>query len=870
MIDRSMRAIWAGWPASLALMACSSPDGANPRVSDASAFDMSAADAPSDDGAGATDAPSRDEAGPGAPDVAARDTQAEDVDRGDALDVVDVAADDVSEDAPPPADDAIDERAVDVGGLDVGPDPATDGGDLPTIDAPSADLPAIDMPSADLPTIDVPTIDVPTIDVPAAPVDAGCRTDDSCGPGYSCQSDGTCRARLCVPNVASCSDATTRQLCDADGMASAALPCLGGLGCADGVCVPSADGCPGVEIAVDGPTVTFPLSGLRPTLDSGMTCGFGPTHVDWVGHFHLSATTDVRVTATDEGGTAPAFQLRRGACDATAPAVGGCVGQTAGSYNYRGLEAGDYFVVAVAIRSVVYPNATGSFTVATVGAPPRVGDVCALPAEVTPDGAPVTIIPATFDAAAGTGSTCGATTGPTPLYDGVWHFRLDATRDVRLDAAGCTGSYQVFRGCGTGAAPVGDCPAPSTQYHRWHRALPAGDYSVVVGLGASPTACTLSVTTAAPDYRPPGDTCANPIELTPDGPAEGSRLDARYGSLPDLAWCAGSIGDAIWHFRLGTTRDVTLAVTDPANPMNRVPFEVRTACDRTAPQIGPCRFGAMGPFPWMPDPPTTIRALPPGDYYVALATSGGTSFAPSVRVSTADPGVRAPGDTCGTALTVVPDGPASSVRVGDVTYEGVSMTCAATAAAPDAFFAYTLTSTRDVRVAVSSDVASFGFEVSPRCGAHDVAGSQCRYGQGAANNLVLARQAPGTYYVAVSSSGTEGVLSTRVTTAPPGTIVSYREEPAEDEATAPTSCSGGTIYLRSGAPTSTLLALPFPFRFWGRDLPSGAPVRLSAWGQLVMDGGATVTPTGTLGRADAPNALISAVWNSALTLRRSA
>jgi hypothetical protein len=666
---------------------------------------------------------------------------------------------------------------------------------------------------------------------------------------------GACASWTCTPGSGTCTSATQRSVCDADGLGTTTVACAAGASCAGGVCATPADACPGVEIPLDAPGVAFPLAGVRTTLDVGVTCSTAAEGSDWVGHFTLTQARDVRITATGPAGQIFA-EIRRGACGATAPTER-CTFSSSGTVviQDRALDPGDYYVVVKSLGSDLM-SATGSLTATTSPVTARlVGDSCAVPAELTPDGAAVTVNPAGFDLASDVVPSCA------PGIDSVWHFRLNATRDVRVDGRGCAGSYQLITGCGRASTRVGAC-ASDNPHHQWYRSLPAGDYAVVASPPDRTTSCTVSVATTAPGFRPPGDTCANAIELTPDGPAVSATLDARYDLSAQVAQCQYQLRppniDAIWHFRLTTTRDVTIT---PAGLDNNSPAtaELRTACDAAALRVDSCHRGA-----W------TVRSLPPGDYYVAVGQSSTESAATvSLRVTTAAPGLRAPGDTCDTAIAVAPDGAPGAVQMETTSRDGDLVSCepSTSTAAPDAFFSYTLTAPRDVRVAVRAGTGNVYFELTDRCAAHRLDTARCRLTQNSTGSFILERQAPGTYYVAVGSASTVGTVTVTVTTAAPGTLNTYNGVVVPGD---PPAVSCETSYLPRGTPASTTVYLPFPFRFYGRDLPENAHVLLTAFGYVVMDpaAGSTFTTSPVLGSTDQPNGLIAAgVGNRTLDAR---
>ena len=60
--------------------------------------------------------------------------------------------------------------------------------------------------------------------------------------------------------------------------------------------------------------------------------------------------------------------------------------------------------------------------------------------------------------------------------------------------------------------------------------------------------------------------------------------------------------------------------------------------------------------------------------------------------------------------------------------------------------------------------------------------------------------------------------------------------------------------------------LPFPVRFWNRDMPMGAPVGISSNGYIQMNGNRDSSLSGTIPSASTPNAVIAAYWGDNFTV----
>jgi hypothetical protein len=291
------------------------------------------------------------------------------------------------------------------------------------------------------------------------------------------------------------------------------------------------DACPGVDVVPDGAPGIIALGGFDTTSDVGTSCGSTrPTDAwtDWVFHFRLAATRDVTLTML--GGTAVRMQLFNG-CGATANALGGCVtGTSVAERRYRTLPAGDYYVVGEQ-SGATGPTGDARLLVATSSPSARaVGDLCATPAALSPDGPPQVLPVATFDTVPDHGTPCGSATLSTGTWtDFVGTFTLATARDVTVtvDAAPSTQIFAALeRTCGSSASIAGACVASPAggQWLQRYPSLPAGTYAVVgeARSFAATATVTVGVATLAagtlPTYRrtevPAGvafiDACAVP------------------------------------------------------------------------------------------------------------------------------------------------------------------------------------------------------------------------------------------------------------------------------------------------------------------------------------------------------------------------
>jgi hypothetical protein len=239
--------------------------------------------------------------------------------------------------------------------------------------------------------------------------------------------------------------------------------------------------------------------------------------------------------------------------------------------------------------------------------------------------------------------------------DGVWHFRLAATRDVTLSFSGAPSTFywQLQRTCSSTAGTVGGCQASSYSGSRRFRDLPAGDYYVVgEWYGASASTIALSASSTAPTARVPGDLCSNAVPVTPDGSAASVAVDGLALGGDYSTRCGSGVNattsyrDAVFSYTLGTTRDVTITVAYASTAY----FEVWSTCGDSASALLSCTSTSAG----------TGRLVIPrqaaGTYFIVAQTTA--SAGPlAVTVNT-----TAPGTTSGYALSLSPS---------DVTYTDV-------------------------------------------------------------------------------------------------------------------------------------------------------------------------------------------------------
>ncbi len=398
------------------------------------------------------------------------------------------------------------------------------------------------------------------------------------------------------------------------------------------------DACATAVVAtVNGPAALVPVSPLDATTDVGTPCGSRGARVDgwrdWMWRFTLAAPSDLQLSVAALPSNSR-FQVYTG-CGAAATPVGPCL-QSSSSYTrrYRGLAAGTYYVVAEAPSSST--PTTASLTVTTIPTTRLPGDTCVTALEVTPDGPPTLLTTTGFDTIADQGALCDSRGPQDGWIDGFWRFRIAAPRDVAVTFATTPSvAWRLQRGCGETSVPVAGCSnATAPERTRTFRDLPAGEYFIAMS-GGTWSSASVSVTTAAPSARSPGDVCATAVVAMPDGPTVSVNTsllstNGDYGVTCGSTRLGTTTGytDLVFAYTLTTTRDVTLELTPGASLAYQA--EVHTSCDAND---GPL----LCTPPWSRERLVRLSRQPPGTYYVRVEARGSLGIM-ALRVTTAAPG----------------------------------------------------------------------------------------------------------------------------------------------------------------------------------------------------------------------------------------
>lgn|GEM_PF-1992988 len=489
-------------------------------------------------------------------------------------------------------------------------------------------------------------------------------------------------------------------------------------------------------------------------------------------------------------------------------------------------------------------------TCASSAACTSLGQVCAASGECVDCATDIDCPPGQYCGAAAHCLPQGCPPGAAECVDAS-HARSCDAHGTRWTAAACPSTATcVAGGCVERVCAPGAVSCADAYTRRTCDATGTAQVEARCGAGEGCVAGACVVRTS-----PSGDTCDSAMEVTPDGPAAaiaGSAIGpgVDVGVPCRTSFPAGTV-DAIWHFRLTSSRDVILSFT--GGPASMAIQLQRWGCAAGSTLVRGCvATGGTAT--------RVFRALDPADYYVIVAWPADYAGTASLRVTTAPPAARSPGEVCSNAVPVAPNGPAVSVtpttpgidvgaRCGSGINRGFDRETST-----DAVFVYTLTTTQDVNVYVSQYSAIVAFEVQRRCGEEGTDLGLCRYGAGW---ISLPRQAPGTYYIVAEGIGE---LTARVTAAPPGSTHSYSVSQLNDATWIDACSSPGGMML---SPTeATYAPLPFAFSYWGNGAPEGFIVNVSVRGFVSFDGIDTRDWIQRMPSTAAPNGVVTPGWSN--------
>lgn len=368
--------------------------------------------------------------------------------------------------------------------------------------------------------------------------------------------------------------------------------------------------------------------------------------------------------------------------------------------------------------------------------------------------------------------------GGTLMRDVVARLRLTEARDVTLTASSMGGAVYLqlmsnMCGMSTNPMDVRGCTLGFPTVIR-KRALPAGDYFVLLGTSSSTAVSAefeLNVELSPASPPPTNDTCATPTVIPPTG-------GTFRGDLIDLAadvstQCAGRQSDAVYSLTLTERRNVIARVT--TTPSSSVGLAL---VDRCVPSPTTLRCDFAAPAQW------TARELGPGTYFIVV--SGSTLNPYTLDVMVTPPTPPPAGDTCASPLTVTPGMPVmGSLAMMEADYQ---LSCSGTGNR-DAVYQFTLAERRDVNIVVTGGASEFFYlAVQTMCGVRST-DRACRFGQ--PGRLTLRGLDPGTYFLVVKGTRGGDFTLTLDTPAPVTPIAVMGNDTCETAATIP---PGGGVF----------------------------------------------------------------------------
>ncbi len=630
---------------------------------------------------------------------------------------------------------------------------------------------------------------------------------------------------------------------------------------------PESDLCP-----VAGATPAFDLSDAMPHTvsfagllpDYSLSCDTGAPTADAVLPLTLTAPRNVTLTVTGPASERVTMAIFRAPCGVAASELRCATALTTTRIVQRPLAAGAYFVI-VRHASARDVTVQAALTDPTMRAP---ADVCP-GIEVMPDGPALTLTPPTLESYPDQGTSCGSNGTTDGWTDMVVRFTLATPRDVTVSVGGsgfASLRMQLQSDCATRTSVIGPCVSGAPPVRRY-RGLGAGTYFIIIESNAPPPSLTVAVTTTAPGVRLPGDTCPG-VDVALDG-APGVINPSGFDVTSDIGTPCGSTRpsdnwtDWVFHFRLDTPRDVTLTMLGGS----ALRMQLYSSCGVGATTLGGCVAGTT-----MTE--RRYRSLPAGDYYVVGEQAGAGGVSGNVRliIATGDPGVRAPGDTCSTAVRLTPDGP--TVPLAVTTFDTVpdhgtpcGSATMSSATWTDFVTTFTIDTPRDVTVTLMATPATQLFAAVERtCGtASSVVGS-CLSGPFGPWVQRYPSLAAGTYFVVgeARTFAASSVVNATVTTLPAGSSPSYRRTDAPADVTFVNVCTapGARRVLPSLDDSSVLDTLPFSFRYWGSPVTM---VNVASNGFMNLDGVSAASTAGSIPERGAPNGVIAAYWLDLLT-----
>jgi hypothetical protein len=396
-------------------------------------------------------------------------------------------------------------------------------------------------------------------------------------------------------------------------------------------------------------------------------------------------------------------------------------------------------------------------------------------------------------AAAGSdgGATCSppCTSPPLLVCDTTSTFPTCRVCTVTQGCSGSTPTCDEAQGNGLGACEV------CTPFGGCSGATPKCDTSVP---GGQCVGCLTNADCggATPLCDPPSNTC-----VSADGGFANARCSGATALVFDDAGVATASGDnsqsvnssqpgdqspncsvlalqtgkpVVYDFTLSGPQDVTLTVT-PAGDVGTAPTLAPVVYVRAP---GECPSGALAnqlscdARPLGQTSFTTLYDLPAGTYSIWISSDGAALAGPfTIEATLAPPTVPPPNESCATAqaltfvggVATVAGTTRGSTHAAEPADAG-SPSCSASAATSgvEVVYSYTLAQPQDVSVTVTPSAGSalqaVVFVRAPNACANDSLATELAcdnplvFGEGAATDILMLDQAPGTYFVWVSGA----------------------------------------------------------------------------------------------------------------------
>jgi hypothetical protein len=354
--------------------------------------------------------------------------------------------------------------------------------------------------------------------------------------------------------------------------------------------------------------------------------------------------------------------------------------------------------------------------------------------------------------------------------DLVYTFTTEEARDVELSAISVTGermNFAVRTDCEDADSTlrcVSDAPARARLYR-----LPAGTYYVV--LESSPSReieFDLDVAFLDPTDPPPGDGCAQPLELPLSKEVNGT-LANRQDLVPVVCRCDPTqveqgcnqfLPDVTYHVKVDAATDIGVVLNGASTVMD---YDFRSTCDALDSQLA-CAEGTLING--------RVRDVAPGDYYLVVESPDPANF--TIKLDLLPRTIPMPvtdNDTCGKAIEIPPSG---GLFTGDTLtmlndYEAL---CGGNARSKDAAFHLTLPMRSRVKASLEApfDAVLYRFTGEGAATCKSKAESVCNDdgGQGDHNSLLSELLEAGSYYYIVDgfNDNNAGKYLFEVTVAP--------------------------------------------------------------------------------------------------------